>query len=50
MIGEMDDISKVGSVSFSGQTVFMSRRLDPVDHLDWGAAGEGRHKAECGYS
>lgn len=34
VIRKMDDIPEVGSVSFSGQTVFMSRRLDPIDHLD----------------
>lgn len=40
VIREMDDISEVVSVSFSGQTVFMSHGLDPVDHLDRGAAAE----------
>lgn len=40
MIRQMDDISEAISVSFSGQTVFMSRGLDPVDHLDRGAIAE----------
>lgn len=38
MVGEMDDILKVGSVSFR-QTIFMCCWLDSVDQLDWGAAG-----------
>lgn len=43
MIGELDDIFKVGSVCFAGQTIFMSSRLNPIDHLDWEAARERRH-------
>lgn len=34
MVCQMDEVSKVGSVSFSGQTVFVPHRLDPIDHLD----------------
>lgn len=43
MIGQVDDVSEVSRVSFSGQAVFMPRRLDPVDNLDRGAAEELRH-------
>lgn len=41
VICEVDDIIKVRSVSFSGQAVLVPRRLDPINHLDWGAAWQG---------
>lgn len=54
MVRQMDDVSKVSSVSFGGQAVFMPHRLDPIDHLDWGAAKGGwgvvEHTEDCGYS
>lgn len=48
----MYDILKVGSVSFGGQTVFMSGGLHPINHLDWGAVreGGGGYKAGHDYS
>lgn len=49
MIGEMNDISKMGGVFFIGQPIFTSYRLDPIDHLDWKAVGEGSQKEACGY-
>ena len=50
VVGEVEDIFKVGGVSFSGDAVLMSHRLEPVDHLDWRAAGERGHRAERGCS
>lgn len=35
VIVEMNDVFKVGSVSFVGQPVLLSHRLDSIDHLDW---------------
>lgn len=49
VVGEVEDIVKGGSVSFSVKAVFMSSGLDPIDHLDRRTAGGRRYRAERGY-